>query len=323
MLAAVKAANEAGRSKEFLESYKERTDAVSELSDTTLSANEKARTQALAELDKLKAVTDEEKAKKQELIDKTNEYFDTLKDKTAFEEFAKNATTSVNSVTGIFSALSSLIEALSKAQISAIDAEMDARLKAAGLAEKTAIEKAQEEYDTAVAGGNAVTIEEKRQALERTKIKEEYEKKKAKIEYDAAIASWQMQIAIATAQAAMAVLNAYSSGQAYPFIGPATGAAFAAAAGVTGALQVAAVIASKPVPAFEAGGIVPGTSYTGDKVLTRLNSGEEVLTMNDPRHAMNSGSVGQMSFVFEMDGEVFARASANYYNNGQVRLKLK
>lgn len=72
---------------------------------------------------------------------------------------------------------------------------------------------------------------------------------------------------------------------------------------------------------FENGGIVPGNSYTGDRLIARVNSGEEVLTRDDPRNSLNGG--GQMSFVFEMDGEVFARASANYYNNGQVRLKLK
>ena len=72
---------------------------------------------------------------------------------------------------------------------------------------------------------------------------------------------------------------------------------------------------------FENGGIVPGNSYTGDRLIARVNSGEEVITRDDPRNVLNGG--GQMSFVFEMDGEVFARASANYYNNGQVRLKLK
>ena len=321
-MAAVKAYNEASRAKDFTEAYKERADSVKDLSDTAISANEKSRTQALAELENLKAVTDEEKAKKQELIDKTNEYYDTLGDKAAFDEFAKNASTSINAVSSLFSAVNTLISALSQAQVKALDAEMKERLKAAGVAEKTAVETAQAEYDAAVASGDATTTEEKRQALVRAQIKEDYEKKKAKIEYDAAVAAWSLQVAIAIAQSAQAVLNAFSSGMAYPFIGPATGAAFAAAAGVTGAVQVGAVLAAKPtMPAFENGGIVPGTSFSGDNIIARVNSGEEVLTRDDPRHILNSG--GQMSFVFEMDGEVFARASANYYNNGQVRLKLK
>lgn len=41
------------------------------------------------------------------------------------------------------------------------------------------------------------------------------------------------------------------------------------------------------LPSFAAGGMVPGFSYHGDKVLARLNSGEEVLRRDDPRHSMN------------------------------------
>jgi len=37
------------------------------------------------------------------------------------------------------------------------------------------------------------------------------------------------------------------------------------------------------------GGVIPGTSFSGDQILTRVNSGEEVLTANDPRHTKNGG----------------------------------
>lgn len=43
------------------------------------------------------------------------------------------------------------------------------------------------------------------------------------------------------------------------------------------------------IPKFEWGGVVPGTSFTGDRVLARLNSGEEVLRRDDPRHVFNGG----------------------------------
>lgn len=46
------------------------------------------------------------------------------------------------------------------------------------------------------------------------------------------------------------------------------------------------------IPKFAEGGIVPGSSFYGDKVLARLNSGEEVLTRNDPRHSNNLGGQG-------------------------------
>ena len=48
------------------------------------------------------------------------------------------------------------------------------------------------------------------------------------------------------------------------------------------------------IPAFATGGIVGGTSFSGDNVLVRVNSGEEVLRRNDPRHTLNAsgGSSG-------------------------------
>lgn len=119
---------------------------------------------------------------------------------------------------------------------------------------------------------------EKKQAAEKTALDEAQAKKKAQIEYKAALTSWQMQLTLAIASAAQAVLAAFQSGMAYPFIGPATGAAFAAAAAVTGAIQVSAVKAAKPVLAYATGGIVPGSSMVGDLVQANVNSGEMVLT---------------------------------------------
>jgi hypothetical protein len=47
------------------------------------------------------------------------------------------------------------------------------------------------------------------------------------------------------------------------------------------------------IPKFELGGVVPGSSFTGDKMLARLNSGEEVLRRDDPRHRNNYGEAGR------------------------------
>ena len=41
---------------------------------------------------------------------------------------------------------------------------------------------------------------------------------------------------------------------------------------------------------FETGGVVGGTSFAGDKMMIRVNSGEEVLRRDDPRHAYNLGT---------------------------------
>lgn len=71
----------------------------------------------------------------------------------------------------------------------------------------------------------------------------------------------------ATAQAKEAVTGAAASKSFIPFAGPLM--AVAAIASVVAAIAGA--------PKFAGGGIVPGTSFGGDKVLARLNSGEMVL----------------------------------------------
>jgi len=54
------------------------------------------------------------------------------------------------------------------------------------------------------------------------------------------------------------------------------------------ATTVGSIIAAfSKIPKFATGGVVPGASFMGDNVLARVNSGEEILTRNDPRHRNN------------------------------------
>lgn len=84
-------------------------------------------------------------------------------------------------------------------------------------------------------------------------------------------------VANTTAKAGEALAGAASSGASLPF--PANIAAIAAAVAA-----VVAVIATISSLAFEGGGIVPGTSYTGDRITARVNSGEMIL---NPRQQAN------------------------------------
>ena len=63
-----------------------------------------------------------------------------------------------------------------------------------------------------------------------------------------------------------------------PIIGPVTGAAAAGVAAALGAVQIGAILAAKPKLSYATGGIVPGSSYTGDLLSANVNSGEMVLT---------------------------------------------
>lgn len=69
---------------------------------------------------------------------------------------------------------------------------------------------------------------------------------------------------------------------------------------------VAAVVSIfASIPKFATGGIVPGGSFSGDKMLIRANSGEEVLTRNDPRHSFNQRAAmsgGSVNVQLEQSG---------------------
>lgn len=100
---------------------------------------------------------------------------------------------------------------------------------------------------------------------------EQIQKEQAMTEYKASMASWTLQVAQTTANIAQGVASCLKDG--FP-LGLINGALISAA----GAAQLASVIASKPQkPSFATGGIVQGTSYTGDNVQANVNSGEMIL----------------------------------------------
>ena len=71
------------------------------------------------------------------------------------------------------------------------------------------------------------------------------------------------------------------------------------------ASSVSAVLAAlSSIPKFAVGGVVGGSSFTGDKILAGLNSGERVLTAEQNR--------------------IFEKLAANVNNNlsGEVRFKI-
>lgn len=88
----------------------------------------------------------------------------------------------------------------------------------------------------------------------------------------------------------------------------------AAAAAVSVAAAIAAAMAS--IPKFEFGGVVPGTSYTGDKMLIRVNSGERVLTRD--QDAALRGLGGKVKFVIH--GQELYGVLDNYLNQMGRRL---
>ena len=103
------------------------------------------------------------------------------------------------------------------------------------------------------------------------KQKEAIEKEYAKKEYEAKMWEWTASIAQIGIDTASAVVKALT-------VAPPLGIALASLIGALGAAQLGVAIANKPIPpSFATGGIVPGRSYSGDRVSANVNSGEMIL----------------------------------------------
>jgi len=193
-----------------------------------------------------------------------------------------------------------------------------------------------------VTNENAITLAKVKEENDRTQkeaeagekkaqIEEKYQKKKAKLEYEGAIAAWSMNLAQAIITLPLAVMNALATGFGAGFpVGAVLGPALATAAGIAGAVQIAAIATQKPSPPrFEDGGFVPGTSFSGDQILARVNSGEAVLNTKQQETFMDiaNNGIGSKSnmatFILNIDGLQIAKAIAEYFNNGIVALDLE
>jgi len=107
------------------------------------------------------------------------------------------------------------------------------------------------------------------------------------------------QIAIDTYKGAM---SAYSALAAFP---PAAIAA-AAAVGVVGAASIKKTLSVKEK--FADGGIVGGSSYTGDKVIAGLNSGEMIFNRQQQQNLFNMIATDRLSASNGIDYELLAKA---------------
>jgi hypothetical protein len=343
-------------------------DMTDSLLEQNVTERELIELQRKKKIETIKAAS-ADKIYKDAAIDAVNEYYDVLADRAAFEEFMGNLKSAFSFAVDVYNSLSEInltnirndtdaqLAALEEVQAAeeqalsdrydsltaALDAELQARLYAAGLVEAETIAQLQAELEAAKASGDEEAIAAAEKALEKATIEEEFAarkkalleqqaaeekaleerqaKEKAEIQYKYEVAAWEMKVASSIANAAMAVLNGLMT---QPFI-PA-GVAAGIAAGIAGGVQVAAVVAAKPKLTYATGGIVPGTAYSGDSIPARLNSGEMVL--NDAQQAAlfslaNGG--GGASQVVEvpvyLDGHVIAKAVVQLVNDRQFLIK--
>lgn len=148
---------------------------------------------------------------------------------------------------------------------------------------------------------------------ERIALEEEYDKRSKELQREQAKRDKAYAIFSAIVSTAQAIIGFLANPGGIP------GIVLSALAGVTGAVQVAA-IGAQPLP-FNDGGIVPGTSYAGDNVPARLNSKEMVLTEEQQAElfslANGSGSSGGDTILM-LDSEVLARWFQRQLNSGNI-----
>ncbi len=127
------------------------------------------------------------------------------------------------------------------------------------------------------------------------------------------MAEWALNLLQTQSASALAIANSLKDGGTLGMIN-------AAIMGVATAAQLAAQIAAKPVPpSFASGGIVPGTSYSGDNVQANVNSGEMILNARQQRALWETanGNIkpGGVIFNIKVNNEAADVASAGVTSN--------
>lgn len=141
--------------------------------------------------------------------------------------------------------------------------------------------------------------------------KKELDKKAAQEEYKLKMWEWTASFLQATANIAQGVAKALAEG------GPYAGPILAALIGASGAIQIATIVANKPkAPSFATGGIVQGTSYSGDKVKANVNSGEMIL------NAQQQANLWKMANSAE-GGSAVVNMPVNIQNNTDSSVKTE
>jgi len=128
---------------------------------------------------------------------------------------------------------------------------------------------------------------------------------------------FKIQKALNIAQVISSGIAAFMRSQELPY--PANIPAGIAAVATSSAALVRAQ-STKP-PAFENGGIVPGTGVTGDGTLARVNAGEMILNRRQQSAMFNQLNGGgstnvNSNVVVEIDGEAIGRAVSKQVANG-------
>ena len=201
-----------------------------------------------------------------------------------------------------------------------------------GFMEADTVESLETRLEAAKESGDQQLIFLAHSRLEEQKINDQYDelarqaeeaaaKEKAKIEFELAKREHRNKMINAANYGAMAILQALASAP------PPINAILAGITGVLTAVQIGFIASNPPkMPTFSSGGIVPGNSYFGDRIIGGLNSDEMVLTKQHQRNLFNridnNDLGGNQEIIIHhtmiLDGLVIVKNTTKHINNRQV-----
>ena len=299
--------------------------------------------------------TQEEKDKIDELIKATNDLTQTRiagvkaqKDsstqmKLTAKDYIQIAGAASNAIISIFDTMAevnrkkieeqiALIDEMLERQTEAIEEARQRELEEAGFAEVQRAEDMQAQIDAAKESGDQILQYQLQRKQQEKRINEKYDaqqkaaeekaaKEKADLEYKMAMEDWKLNIIKAINNMAMAISTTLAT-TPYPFNIP-----LAALSGAAGAVQIAALQGNPPKPPkYETGGIVPGSSYTGDRVPALVNSGELILNRAQQgaiAGQLEGGAPIQITLIAQLDGREITRVVAETAGSGIVTIPLR
>ena len=155
----------------------------------------------------------------------------------------------------------------------------------------------------------------------------EYSQKMKEIKNKAAQEEYKIQMFQWTAKMLSAAANIAEGVSKTLALGFPVGLAMAPIVAATGAVQVASIVASKPVPPkFAKGGIVGGASYYGDTVSAQVNSGEMITNFPQQKRLwamLNGDAQYKPSFPITVNNTQSNRVSAYAKEqNGAVFIEI-
>lgn len=143
----------------------------------------------------------------------------------------------LNTSIGLFNSLSSISSLYYGNQLALIDAELQATLKAAGLADKTALESAQEKLRIAEESGNKEEIIEAKKAVKKAQIEQDFAIKKHSLQKKAFDVEKGLKISQIAIDTAMGIVKIWSElGVAAPILAGGYTAALLALGGIQAGL---------------------------------------------------------------------------------------